>query len=106
MSQAIEVRIPPMLRRLTKEAATVRAEGSTVGEIIDFLESGNSGIRGELLDETGQIHRFVNIYLNDEDVRFINKLNTPVAPGDVISILPAVAGGSDPAFLRADTGRP
>jgi MoaD family protein len=89
----VEVRIPSMLRRLTGGAKTVTAKGQTVGEVIDDLEADYAGIKAELLSDDGQIHRFVNIYLNDEDIRFIGKLETPISEGDVISILPAVAGG-------------
>ena len=101
----IEVRIPSMLRRLTGDAATVNAAGATVCDVIDNLEAEYAGIRSELLTEDRQIHRFVNIYLNDEDVRFLDKLDTAVSPGDVISILPAVAGGST-VNLKAAPPRP
>lgn len=91
----VEVRIPAMLRRLAGDASSVVVEGSTVGEIIDNLETMHEGFKSELLTDDCQIHRFVNIYLNDEDIRFIEKLQTAVHEGDVISILPAVAGGRD-----------
>ncbi len=100
----IEVRIPSMLRRLTGDAASVSAAGATVGEVIDNLEAEYAGIRSELLTEDNQIHRFVNIYLNDEDVRFLDKLDTAVSPGDVISILPAVAGGLPTGLKAAPPG--
>jgi molybdopterin synthase sulfur carrier subunit len=83
-----------MLRRLTSDSATVEVAGATVGEVIDNLEAAHAGLKAELLAADGQIHRFVNIYLNDDDVRFIDKLDTPVSDKDVISILPAVAGGA------------
>jgi molybdopterin synthase sulfur carrier subunit len=89
----VEVRIPAMLRKLTGGDAAVTAEGDTVGEVIDFLDGRYAGIRAELIADDGQIHRFVNIYLNDEDIRFIEKLETVITEGDTLSILPAVAGG-------------
>ncbi len=88
-----EVRIPVMLRKLTGGAATVTVDGETIGEIIDALDERFAGFRGELVGDDGSIHRFVNIYLNDEDVRFIDGLGTRLSEGDVVSILPAVAGG-------------
>lgn len=89
----VEVRIPAMLRRLTGDAGVVNVEAATVGEAIDWLESRHSGIKGELLSDDNRIHRYVNIYLNDEDIRFLDSLDTVISEGDVISILPAVAGG-------------
>lgn len=90
----LEVRIPAMLRRLTGEARAVKVNGGTIGEVINNLDSLHAGIRNELLADDGSIHRFVNIYLNDEDIRFLNGLDTPIGDGDTVSILPAVAGGS------------
>lgn len=89
----IEVRIPSMLRRLTANQGTVKMTGGTVGELIDNLEANYPGMKEQLIAEDGTIHRFVNIYLDDEDIRFIDKLATPVAGGSVITILPAIAGG-------------
>jgi sulfur-carrier protein len=91
---AVEVRIPTILRKHTGGARAVQAKGATVREIIDQLETDHPGLRSAILAEEGQIHRFINIYLNDEDVRFSGALETPVADGDVVSILPAVAGGA------------
>lgn len=89
----IEVRIPAMLRRLTGNARVVKVAGGTIGEVLNNLEAEHAGIRQELIADDGKIHRFVNIYLNDEDIRFINGLDTAISESDVISILPAVAGG-------------
>lgn len=89
----VEVHIPAMLRKMTGGAGAVEAEADTVGEAIDYLEERYAGIRAELIGDDGKIHRFVNIYLNDEDIRFIEKLETVISEGDTISILPAVAGG-------------
>lgn len=89
----VKVKIPAMLRRLTEGEATLTVEGATVAEIIDNMEADCQGISKELIDSKGEIHRYVNIYINNEDIRFLDKLETSVAGDDVISILPAVAGG-------------
>jgi molybdopterin converting factor small subunit len=86
------VRIPTPLRTLTAGADEVRATGATVGEVIDDLERRHPGIRERLLDEKG-VRRFVNIYVGEEDVRFLEGLKTALKPGDQISIVPAIAGG-------------
>lgn len=90
---AIEVRVPTILRKHTAGAKAVRGLGSTVREVLDDLESRHPGVRSSIVTPDGQIHRFINMYLNDEDIRFLGSLETPVADGDIISILPAVAGG-------------
>jgi MoaD family protein len=90
---AVEVRIPTILRKHTGGAKAVEAKGSTLREVIDELDANHPGLKGAIVTETGEIHRFINIYLNDEDIRFSGALETPVADGDVVSILPAVAGG-------------
>ncbi|MGH2793755.1 MAG: MoaD/ThiS family protein [Actinomycetota bacterium] len=90
---AVEVRIPTILRKHTGGAKAVESSGATVREIIDRLDGNHPGLKGAILAEGGEIHRFINIYLNDEDIRFSGALETPVADGDVVSILPAVAGG-------------
>ena len=87
------VRIPTPLRRFTDGADEVPAQGSTVAEIIDDLDSSHSGLKARLCEENGQIRRFVNIYVNDEDIRFMQSLDTPVAENDELSIIPAIAGG-------------
>jgi molybdopterin synthase sulfur carrier subunit len=89
---AIEVRIPTILRTYTGGAKAVEGDGSTLGEVISDLESRHSGLRARLIDE-GKLRRFVNVYLNDEDVRFLSGLDTPVKDGDTVTVLPAVAGG-------------
>jgi sulfur-carrier protein len=86
------VRIPTPLRTLTGGADEVTAVGNTVGELIEDLEQRHPGIRDRLLDEKG-VRRFVNIYVGDEDVRFLEGLKTPVKSGDQVSIVPAIAGG-------------
>jgi molybdopterin converting factor small subunit len=86
------VRIPAPLRPLTGGADEVKAQGSTVGEIIEDIEKRHPGVRDRLLDEKG-VRRFINIYVGEEDVRFLDGLKTPVKAGDSISIVPAIAGG-------------
>ncbi|KUP96219.1 MoaD/ThiS family protein [Thermobifida cellulosilytica] len=89
---AIEVRIPTILRNLTGGAKAVDGEGATLSELITNLDKNYPGI-GERLVENGQLRRFINVYLNDEDVRFLGGLDTPVSDGDTVTVLPAVAGG-------------
>ena len=90
---AIEVKIPTILRPYTGGEKNVPATGSTLADMIEDLESRHTGIRGRLVDDNGALRRFVNIYLNDEDVRFLGGLSTAVKDGDSVTILPAVAGG-------------
>ncbi|AYY12156.1 MoaD/ThiS family protein [Actinobacteria bacterium YIM 96077] len=90
---AVEVRIPTILRQHTGGAKTVEGSGDTLSALIDDLESRHSGLRDRLV-ENGELRRFVNVYLNDEDVRFLDGLKTPLSDGDAVTVLPAVAGGS------------
>ncbi|MFZ0323441.1 MAG: MoaD/ThiS family protein [Actinomycetes bacterium] len=90
---AVEVRIPTILRSYTGGAKVVDGEGVTLDGLIDNLEVHHPGLRERLVDEKG-LRRFVNVYLNDEDVRFLSGLETPVGDGDSVTILPAVAGGA------------
>ena len=90
---AIEVRIPTILRTYTGGERVVQGAGATVTELIDKLEADHAGIKERLI-ENGEARRFVNIYVNDEDIRFTGNLQTPVADGDTVVILPAVAGGA------------
>jgi sulfur-carrier protein len=89
---AIEVRIPTILRSFTDGERAVDGEGATVGELIESLEADHAGIK-ERIVENGGVRRFVNVYVNDEDIRFTGGLETSVADGDTVVILPAVAGG-------------
>ena len=89
---SVEVRIPAILRPYTGGDKIVTAEGATLGALIIDLDVRYPGIRERIVDEQG-LRRFVNLYLNDEDVRFLGGLDTPVADGDSVTILPAVAGG-------------
>jgi MoaD family protein len=90
---SIEVRVPTVLRKHTAGEKKVSAEGSTLRELLDDLDSRNAGLRDALVGEDGQLHRFINVYVNDEDVRFLGGIETPLDDGDSVSILPAVAGG-------------
>jgi molybdopterin synthase sulfur carrier subunit len=87
------VRIPTPLRKLTNNLEEVRADGSSIGEVLRSLEASYPGIRERICDEKGQVRRFVNIFANDEDIRFLQNLETPVKETDEISIVPAIAGG-------------
>jgi len=90
---ATQVRIPTPLRKLTADQELVSAEGGTIAEILTSLDSSFPGLNERICDENGNIRRFVNVYLNDEDIRFLGDKNTPVKEGDEISIVPAIAGG-------------
>ncbi len=100
---SILVRIPTPLRRLTGGQGEVAAEGATVGELLERLEQRFPGIKERLYDETGQLRRFVNIYINDEDIRFAQGTGTALKTGDEVSIVPAIAGGDGSTLTN---GRP
>jgi sulfur-carrier protein len=91
---AIEVRIPTILRTYTAGAKAVQGDGDTIGELLAELDTRYPGIRNRLITDEGGLHRFVNVYVNDEDVRFLGALEARVGTGDTVTILPAVAGGS------------
>ncbi len=88
------VRIPTPLRKLTQGAEEVTAQGKNVGELINSLEGRYPGIKERICDDKGALRRFVNVFVKDEDVRFLKNLDTPVADGDEVSIVPAIAGGA------------
>jgi molybdopterin synthase sulfur carrier subunit len=90
---AVQVRVTAVLQRLVGGEKAVAGEGETVGQLIEDLNKRYPGFKEQVLTESGDQQRFVNIYLNDEDIRFLSQLNTPVTKDDVISILPALAGG-------------
>lgn len=90
---SIRVRVPTPLRRFTAGAEEVGASGSTVGHIVSDLERQFPGMREKLCDDEGRVRRFVNLYLNGDDIRFLSDLETAVKDGDEISIVPAIAGG-------------
>jgi sulfur-carrier protein len=90
---AVNVRIPTPLRKLTQDKDTVQSTGKTIDDIVENLEKQYPGLKERLCDERGELRRFVNIYLNDEDIRFAQGKATAVKDGDEISIIPAIAGG-------------
>ena len=88
-----KIRVPTQLRTLTGGASEVEAEGATVGEILKALDAAHPGFAERLFDETGKLRRFVNVFVADEDVRFLQGLDSPVGEDQTVSIVPAVAGG-------------
>jgi molybdopterin converting factor small subunit len=90
---AIEIRIPTILRTYTGGAKSVEGSGATLAALLDDVESRHGGLQARLVDDAG-LRRFVNVYLNDEDVRFLGGLSAPVKDGDTVTVLPAVAGGT------------
>ena len=91
---SVTVRIPTILRTYTGGSSEVTAEGATVAEVIDSLETQYPGIRARLLDDSGKLRRFVNVYVGEEDVRFAEGLETKTPDGAAVSVIPAVAGGA------------
>ncbi|WP_027343988.1 MoaD/ThiS family protein [Hamadaea tsunoensis] len=91
---AIEVRIPTILRTYTAGAKTVDGSGDTLADLLTDLDGRHSGLRGRLITQEGALHKFVNVYVNDEDVRFLGSLDAKLNDGDTVTILPAVAGGA------------
>ena len=90
----VTVRIPTQLRSLSEGASEVHCSGATVAEVLASLESAHPGFGERLFDESGGLRRFVNVFVADEDIRFLSGFDTPVADGTVVSVIPAVAGGS------------
>ena len=90
---SLSVRIPTQLRTLTGGSGEVQVEGATVGEALKALDAAHPGMGDRLFDDAGNLRRFVNVFLADEDVRFLEGLATPVGDGQTLSIVPAVAGG-------------
>ena len=91
---SIKVRIPTPLQQLTNNQAEVESEGKTVRELIEDLEKSYPGLKERICDENGKVRRFINFYVNEEDVRFLKGDDTPVKDGDEVSIIPAIAGGA------------
>jgi sulfur-carrier protein len=89
----VQVRVPTPLRKYTGGAEAVEADGNTVAALVTDLERRHPGIKERICDEAGQVRRFVNIFVNGEDIRFLQNLATPVKAGDELSIVPAIAGG-------------
>jgi molybdopterin synthase sulfur carrier subunit len=90
---SVEVRIPTVFRKFTDGKDVVELEPGTVADLIDQLETRYPGMKQQLMTDDGNLHRFVNVYVNDEDARYLEQLDTPVAEGDTVSLLPSVAGG-------------
>ncbi|MGD0894510.1 MAG: ubiquitin-like small modifier protein 1 [Acidimicrobiales bacterium] len=90
----VEVRLPTLLRPATGGRAKVSADGATVGEVLRSVISEHPALGAQVMTEDGELHHFLNVYVNDEDVRYLERLDTRVASNDVVSILPAVAGGA------------
>ncbi|HEY0474097.1 MAG TPA: ubiquitin-like small modifier protein 1 [Kribbella sp.] len=90
---SVSVRVPTILRPYTKGASEVSVEGSTLSEVLESLDSSYPGIKGRVLDDSGELRRFVNVYVDNDDVRFSEGLQTSIKDGGQVSIIPAVAGG-------------
>jgi molybdopterin synthase sulfur carrier subunit len=90
---SIQVRVPTPLRKFTNGAESVSADGATVGAVVEDLERRHPGIKDRICDEEGRVRRFVNIYINGDDIRFLNNLESPLKDEDEVSIVPAIAGG-------------
>ena len=90
---AVEVRIPTVFRKFTDGESRVELEPGTIADLVVQLERRYPGMKGQLLTEDGELHRFINVYVNDEDARYLEKLSTKVGEGDTVSLLPSVAGG-------------
>ena len=90
---SVSVRIPTILRTYTGGESEVTAQGSTLADVLDDLDANHTGIKGRILDEGGELRRFVNVYVGNDDVRFLENLATPTPDGTQISVIPAVAGG-------------
>lgn len=91
---SVQVRIPTILRTYTGGASEVSATGDTLTAVLEDLEANHPGIRARILDDQGQIRRFVNVYVGNDDVRFLDNLDTPTPAGAQVSVIPAVAGGA------------
>lgn len=90
---SVSVRIPTILRTYTHGASEVTATGATLSEVLDDLDTHYAGIKGRILDDNGALRRFVNVYVGNDDVRFLDDLATPTPDGSQVSVIPAVAGG-------------
>ncbi len=89
----VEVRLPTLLRQHAEGKSSVTVGGGTIGQVLSELVAAYPGLAGQVLTDDGSLHRFVNVYVNDDDVRYLDQLDTKVSDGDTVSILPAVAGG-------------
>jgi sulfur-carrier protein len=91
---SVAIRLPTLLRPAASGQSIVNVEGETIGQVLESLQETYPGLSGQVLTDDGTLHRFVNIYVNDDDVRYLDQLDTKVDSDDVVSILPAVAGGA------------
>lgn len=89
----VNVKIPTVLRKYTDEQAVVQTSEGTLADVLDAIEASHTGFREQIIAPEGELHRFINVYVNDEDVRFLEGLDTKIAADDTVSLLPAVAGG-------------
>jgi MoaD family protein len=103
---SIEVRVPTILRSYTGGQKVVAAAGDTIADLLGDLDTQFPGFRARLITDDGGLHKFVNVYVNDEDVRFLGALDAKINPGDTVTILPAVAGGAGGAGQRDSAGGP
>lgn len=102
---SVEVKIPTVLRKHTNNEAVLEASGGTIRELIEDIAGKHPEFREKVLSDDGALHRFINVYANDEDVRYLEGLDTKVQDGDTVSILPAVAGGAHGgSILPEDAG--
>ena len=99
---SVAVRIPTVFRKYTEGESQVKVDPGTIGELIGQLEHRYPGFKGQVLTDDGSLHRFINVYVNDEDIRYIQKLDTKASEGDTVSLLPSVAGGSQKGSDRLD----
>ncbi len=93
MAETVSVHVPTALRAHVGDQARIELEPGTIREILDRLVDQHPALKGRLLDDGGGLNKFVNVYVNDEDVRFLEKLDTPVKPGDTVTLVPSIAGG-------------
>ena len=93
MADTVSVHIPTALRAHVNDQAQVDLEAGTIQELLDRLVADHPGLKGRLLDDQGELNKFVNVYVNDEDVRFLDNLGTSVKPGDAVTLVPSIAGG-------------
>ena len=98
---SVKVRVPAPLQKLTKDQEEVAADGANVKELIENLEKNYPGIKERICDDQGKVRKFINIYVNGEDVRFLQQDETPVKDADEVSIIPAIAGGGSTHFVRS-----
>src|ERR1700733_8356147 len=103
---SVKVRIPSPLRNYTNGQDIVETDGATIGAVLNGLKNKATGIETRLFKAPNQLNRFVNVYLNDEDIRFLKNLETPVKAGDEVSIVPAIAGGLEKVFVMSENKRP